>query len=648
MDTLAYLTVCNYALLTLLWGAIFVLYLRYRRTARREDALVATLAGVLGLDAFKSLVESAYFGAVWAAEYDVALVDLGQWLARPEHLIVPKIFNTFVAIVVLAIVMRRWIPRELEERRLRALSERRLRDELAASLAEVKAAEERWDLAIHANQEGIWDWNVRTGRAWLSPRFEEQLGYAPGELSEGFDIARWETLLHPDDRDRVLRSVEDYLGGRAQSYDVELRMRAKDGSYRTFRSRGVGQKDADGAISRMVGSHTDVTEHRKAEAALTKRRHVEAVGLVASGVAHDVNNLLAVIRNNVEVARASLPRGSSADAALADVEDAVARGATLTTRLLAASGRGRFAISSLDLGELAKEMGRLLGGSAPADVRLTVEVASDVAPIEADGAQVQQLVMNLLTNAIDAVSERGGRVRVRVYDEARATPTPGPSPEDPPLPPGDYVVVEVEDDGIGMSDEVRARMFDPFYTTKPDGRGLGLSAMLGTLTAHHAGLSVQSTPGVGTTFTVAFPAAPRPVRSRKESLAPGPSTRPLVMIVDDERIVRAALARVVRHLGLDPREHASGPEALAALEATPDVAVVLLDLTMPGMDGHEVLARLRASRPTLPVVLCSGYSATPPASDTHCTTLQKPFSVPQLREALERVGVVMPEPEVHA
>ncbi|MBX3251859.1 MAG: PAS domain-containing protein [Myxococcales bacterium] len=644
-STIATFTVVNYGLLTLLWSTIFVLYLRYRRIARREDALVATLAAVLGLDAFKSTLESAYFGTVWAAEYDIAFVELGHWLAQPELLILPKLFNTFVAVVVLVIVMRRWIPRELEERRRQAESDRHLREELAAALAETRAAEERWDLALRANQNGIWDWDVETGRAWLSPRFEEQLGYAPDELNAGFDIERWKSLLHPDDRARVLEAVDAYLQGHATEYDVELRLRAKDGSYRQIRSRGVGQRDPSGAVTRMVGSHEDVTERRRAEAALERRRQVETVGLVASGVAHDVNNLLVVIRSNVEVARADLLEGSPADLALADVEDAVARGATLTSRLLAASGRGKFTVGRIDLGELALEMTRLLGSSAPRGVRLEIDVAPGIASVEGDGAQLQQVVMNLLTNALDAVDPERGRVRVRVYEETRTTASPNAlsgadgQASGSELPPGDYVVLEVEDDGAGMSEEVRARIFDPFFTTKPEGRGLGLSAMLGTLKAHRAGLSLRTAPGEGATFTLAFPAAQRDPALSRPPPPPEPTERPIALVIDDEKMVRRALARTLRLLGLEPREHADGPSALAALESPEPVAVAILDLTMPGMDGHETLARLRAGRPTLPVVLCSGYHASAPASDPHTTTLQKPFSAPQLREALERVGV---------
>ncbi|MCB9634808.1 MAG: PAS domain-containing protein [Sandaracinus sp.] len=637
---LAYLTVINYALLSVLWTAAFVLYVRGLRVARRSDPLVATLVAVLSLDAFKSAFESYYFGAVWSAQYDIALEDLGTWLQQPHLLIVPKILNTVVATSVLVVVVRRWIPQELEQRREHAESERRLREELAASLEETRRVAERWNLALSANQDGIWDWIVDTGEVWVSPRFEEQLGYAHGEL-DGIDFSYIESILHPEDRPRVLRTAREFLDDRIPTYDLEFRLRAKDGSYRTVRSRGVALRDEQGRAVRMVGSHADVTEHRQAEVALQRRRKIETVGLVAGGVAHDVNNLLAVIRANAEMARRFVTAGSPADRALRDVDDAVVRGATLTSRLLAASGRGRFTSSDVDLGELARETARLLASSAPEGVAVEVEAVDSVPPIEADGAQLQQVVMNLLTNAIDAVDQRG-HVRVKVWSEDRDEPSRGTTPDDPPLPPGRYVVLRVEDDGSGMDAAVQTRIFEPFYTTKPEGRGLGLSAMLETLRAHRGGLVLESEPGKGTTFTLSFAALERETAAVvEEAPVEKSSERPIAFVIDDEKMVRVALARTLRVGGLEPREFSNGADALSILEAGAPVTVVLLDLTMPGQNGHQVLAEIRKLHPTLPVVLCSGYHATVPASDAKCTAIQKPFTYQQLREALERVGVAM-------
>ncbi|UJR81591.1 hybrid sensor histidine kinase/response regulator [Sandaracinus amylolyticus] len=636
----AYLTVGNYLLLTLLWSAIVVLYLRSRRLARSVDPLVATLAAVLALDATKSAIESAYFGVVWASEYEIALTALGAILARPEMLIAPKILNLVTAVTVLAVIVRRWIPRELRERRERAESDARLRRELEASLADVRAAEERWDLAIRANQDGIWDWDLTTNRVWISPRLEEQLGYAHGELAPRFGPEIWKDLVHEEDAEQLGAAREAFVRGTTRDFDVEVRLRCKAGDHRTFRARAAAQRAPSGEALRVVGSLSDVTEQRRVEASLARRRSIERLGLVASGVAHDVNNLLAVVRANVELARTTTSSDSRVAAALADIDDAVTRGATLTSRLLASTGRGRFAVTEVDVGALAQEMTRLLAGSAPRAVRIETAISRPVPTVEADAAQVQQVVMNLVTNAIEAVDPEHGKVRVSVRAEAVREPVPAAVADEAALPPGRYVVLEVDDDGVGMSDAVRAQMFEPFFTTKPEGRGLGLAAMLSTLRAHRAGLRLRSAPGQGTTFTVLFPASerasqearpPRDIRARRSRCA---------LIVDDDESVRTAVSRMTELLGLEPRVVGSGAAALDVLDEHGELAVVLLDLRMPGgFDGHDVLLRIRERRPELRVVMMSGFHKFVPMSDARTTALQKPFSMEQLRDALARVGV---------
>ncbi|AKF05809.1 ATP-binding protein [Sandaracinus amylolyticus] len=636
----AYLTVGNYLLLTLLWSTIVVLYLRSRRLARKVDPLVATLAAVLALDATKSAIESAYFGVVWASEYEIALPSLGAFLARPEMLIAPKILNLVTAVAVLAVIVRRWIPRELRERRERVESDARLRRELESSLADVRAAEERWELAIRANQDGIWDWDLTTQRVWISPRLEEQLGYVPGELAPHITPELWQQLVHEEDARAVATASTAYLRGTTRDFDVEVRLRCKAGHYRTFRARAAAQRGPDGHALRVVGSLADITEQRLAEASLARRRSIERLGLVASGVAHDVNNLLAVVRANVELARATTASDSRAAAALADIDDAVTRGATLTSRLLASTGRGRFAVTDVDVGALAQDMTRLLSRSAPEAVHIETDVARPVPPVEADAAQVQQVVMNLVTNAIEAVDPQRGSVRVSVRVEDVREPVPAVVAEDSALPPGRYVALEVADDGVGMSDAVRAQMFEPFFTTKPEGRGLGLAAMLSTLRAHRAGLRLRSAPGEGTTFTVLFPASertsaearpPRELRARRSRCA---------LIVDDDENVRTAVSRMTELLGLEPRAVGSAGAALDVLDEAGELAVVLLDLRMPGgYDGHDVLMRIRERRPELRVVMMSGFHKLVPMSDARTIALQKPFSMEQLRDALTRLGV---------
>ena len=639
--TLAYLTVVNYALLACLWTAILALYLRYRRIARNQDALVAVLAGVLALDAMKSAVENVFFGIVWAGNYGIAFPVLSRTLSQPVMLMLPKLLNTVVCITVLAVIVRRWIPTELRERRTRLVESQRLHARLEASLRETAANEQRWQLALDANQDGIWDWDVLKGVIWMSPRYEIQLGFAPGSSGLMSHLA-WREQVHPEDRAATFAAVEAFVSGRSQKLDVEYRLRAADNSYRRILSRGAALRDATGQATRVVGSHADVTERREAEAALAARQRTESLGLLAGGIAHDFNNLLAVLQGNVSVVRAQVAKPSSdVREALDDLDAAVARASDLTTRLLAYSGRGRFVVRPVDLTALGREMARLLGSSVPSNVRIDTAFESNLPAVEADAAQMQQLWINLFTNAVDAIGSARGTVTMRTRLEVTTQDTPPPIAGEPSIPPGRYVVVEVSDDGEGMTSETRSRMFDPFFTTKTRGRGLGMSAMLGILRAHRAGVRIVTAPGNGTTFTVLLPAGTGAPGVVPESL-PSPSQRPSasrrVLLADDEPLLRTTLGRMLERLGFAVDVVSNGREAIERLDAAPTpFDLVLVDLTMPEVDGRGVLAHVREKWPALPVILMSGYTEEASSNVPHMMFLNKPFDARMLEESVRRM-----------
>jgi PAS domain S-box-containing protein len=639
--TLAYLTVVNYAVLAALWTAILALYLRYRRVARKQDALVAVLAAVLALDAFKSVTENVYFGVVWAGNYRLGLVALSRSLSQPLALLVPKLLNTAVALTVLSVVVRRWIPRELRERQSRLDESARLQRELEHSLDETIAKEERWQLALRANQDGIWDWQLADDRIWVSARYEEQLGYEPGSL--GFVNRAWVVeSIHPEDRNAAVSAIDAFIAGEAQSYNAEFRQRASDGSYRKILSRGAALRDANGVATRVVGSHSDVTAQRDAEQTLAARQRTESLGLLAGGIAHDFNNLLAVFAGNVSVLRDHVGRENArASNALEDLQRAVTRASDLTSRLLAYSGRGRFVIRGVDLSDLGQEMARLLASSAPSHVTIATEFASGIPLVEADAAQMQQLWMNLFTNAVDAIGDSRGTVYLRTRVEDVAAPIPPVVAGEPEAAPGRYVVVEVEDTGVGMTASARARLFDPFFTTKAKGRGLGMSAMLGILRAHRAGLKIRTAPGEGTTFTTYLPAsatiAPQ-VTAPSKSAAPESIGVRRILLADDEPLLRTTIARMLEDDGFAIEVAANGREAIEKIDARAapyDLGVI--DLTMPFVDGKGVLARVRARWPRMPVILMSGYTDEAMEPDPWTQFLDKPFDKKALDDAVRRM-----------
>ena len=388
----------------------------------------------------------------------------------------------------------------------------------------------------------------------------------------------------------------------------------------------------------------DISDRKRNEDALRQAQRLESVGVLAGGIAHDFNNLLTVMVGHLNLARADV--SGPAVTHLDMMEQAVLKAADLTRQMLAYSGKGQFLIEPIDLGRLVTEMVDLLRVSVPKDVRLLCELADAVPMVEADRAQAQQVIMNLITNAGEAISEGAGTIIVRVgktyLDEEKAEKElPGQG-----LRPGPKVLLEVEDTGHGMTPEIEARIFDPFFSTKESGRGLGLSALLGILKAHGAGFRIRSRVGAGTSFQIVFPAS---TAIRSAGIAP-PTHPPqrgegTVLLVDDEQNLRRCLRGMLGGLGFAVIEAANGAEAIELFRAQREkISWVLMDLTMPGMDGHAAFSRLREIDPNVLVVLSSGWAesdvAARFASCRPAAFLPKPFTSLELETALGKLGLV--------
>ena len=351
-------------------------------------------------------------------------------------------------------------------------------------------------------------------------------------------------------------------------------------------------------------------ERRRVYVKLQHAQKLESLGVLAGGIAHDFNNLLVGILGNAGLALEELPADSPARQTIGDIETAALRAADLTRQLLAYAGKGQFVLRRINLEHLVEEMADLLQTAVGKAVRLEYRFARGLPPVEGDPAQLRQVVINLITNASEAIGSAGGTVRLGtgVVTADRAYLTEAQLGAG--LPEGRYVFIEVEDDGVGMDAATQARIFDPFFSTKFTGRGLGLAAVLGIVRSHRGAIRLTSAPGRGTTFRVLFPgqdafaqdaaAAGEPERAR------GSGT---VLIVDDEAGVRDVARRILETRGLTVRTASSGAEAVRIVrEAGDAIDAVLLDLTMPGMDGAETFVELQRVRPGLKVVLSSGYS----------------------------------------
>ena len=429
----------------------------------------------------------------------------------------------------------------------------------------------------------------------------------------------------------VRRCKEVIAAGRSFTYDESVDLPSGPSQFSTSL---VPIKDATGKVVRIAGVCRDMTESRRAEERLREAQKLESLGLLAGGIAHDFNNLLTAILGNLGLAQTD-PAASSAY--LARMETTVLRASDLTRQLLAYSGKGRFVVAAQDLNLVVQEITQLLAVSIPKSTRLDFRMGADLPAVEADSAQLQQVLVNLVTNAADAIGEAEGRITIatrRRFVDATdiATRFVGQS-----LSPGEHVALEVSDTGCGMTAEVREKIFEPFFTTKAKGRGLGLAAMQGILRGHRAGLLLQTEEGKGSTFQIFFPAAKGAVetaaqeREAKELKAGG-----LLLLAEDEPDVRASALGLLERLGFEVVVAADGMEAAQAFQARPDAfRGAVLDLTMPRMGGREAAAKIRALKPDLPILLPSGFSESDALEGAEgLSFLRKPYLASDLKDAL--------------
>jgi two-component system cell cycle sensor histidine kinase/response regulator CckA len=470
-----------------------------------------------------------------------------------------------------------------------------------------------------------------------APSVERRLGYRPDEVVG----LRTATLLHPEDVASLEVAREDLLAGRLPLARRELRMRGKDGSWRVLETVARRFAGEDGRPYLILNSR-DVTERKAAEEALRRASKDESLAVLAGGVAHDFNNLLAAMLGHISLALAKLGEKSPARRHLEKAAVAVERASALTRQMLAYSGRGHFVVRPTDLGALVQENLPLLEVAIPKKVRLETRLGGGVPLVDADVGQMQQVVMNLVINAAEAIGERGGTVTVATgLQQVRPGEGARWAVSGQPLPAGTYVKLEVTDDGPGMDEETLGRIFEPFFSTKFTGRGLGLAAVLGVMRGHQGGLSVESEPGRGTSFRLLFAPSAAAASRVAGRAARGRAERLRLLLIDDEEVVRDMVAEVLAHEGLDVLCAEDGARGVAVFrERRAEIDVVLLDLSMPGLSGEETFRRLCEIDPEVCVILSSGYDhleATRRFGDRAPTGfIQKPYRPAQLLAEIER------------
>ena len=468
----------------------------------------------------------------------------------------------------------------------------------------LRESEARFRHLIEVMGEGLWVVDAQGLTTFVNRRMAEMLGYAPSEMvgQSLFDFMA-EAEVAQAQRNMAVRRE-------GQGAQHDFRFRRKDGGELWTIVTGTPVVDDENRLVSVLGVVTDITERRRQEQAQLQSQKLESLGVLAGGIAHDFNNLLTAILGNISLSQLCLPKLSPAWPYLENMERAVQRATNLTRQMLAYSGKGRFVVEPLDLNQAVEEMSHLLGVSISKKVALRFQLQEGLPVLMGEAVQIQQVVMNLVTNASEAIGDTEGIVSIRTgmqtYGrEDLARDFPGQ-----PIDPGAFLTLEVSDTGQGMTSEVQARIFEPFFTTKFTGRGLGLSAMQGIVRGHKGGIRVYSEAGKGSTFKLIFPAGTGEVLERVDvGVEQDWTSSGTILVVDDEEGVRSVATKLLSSVGFEVITATDGLEALACFrESAVPIRAVLMDLTMPHLDGVETFRELRKIDPGCRVVLTSGYN----------------------------------------
>jgi signal transduction histidine kinase len=431
------------------------------------------------------------------------------------------------------------------------------------------------------------------------------LGVSPGQLvgASVFDVYA--------DFPEAMEAIRRGLDGEEFSMDTEV-------ADRIWENRYIPQRDAQGNVVALMGLSFDATERRQAQAAqaglqaqLLHAQKLEGLGVLAGGIAHDFNNILVGILGHAGLLKDRLDDEQEINHA-DEIIHGAKRAADLSRQMLAYSGRGQRVTRPIDMSELISDITSLLDVAIPKSTTVTHEFATGLPAVQVDVTQLRQVAMNLITNASDAIGESGGSIRVSTGGLSKSELGDTRDYRGGALIADSYVYFEVQDDGQGMDEITAQNLFDPFFSTKEAGRGLGLAAVLGIVRSHNGAILVTSKPGIGTTFRVVIPAvatAPQTIDSVISAPISVSGSGRTVLVVDDDDHVRQIVERLLRDADYGVLSAANGDEAVTLYEENAaEIDLVLVDMTMPGMNGLETLTELRKRAPDAKVILTSGYS----------------------------------------
>jgi PAS domain S-box-containing protein len=509
----------------------------------------------------------------------------------------------------------------------------------------LRKSQERLDLALKATQDAVWDWDLAADSIYYSPVWWNMLGYAENELEA--DAGMWRRLMHPEDLESIGRIVGEAIE-QSTAFEVKSRLRHKEGHYVPVLTRGFILRDAEARAIRISGIITDLTEreqleseHRRLEQQQQQLQKMESLNRMAGAIAHRFNNLLATAIGNLELVMEELPSRGADAANLTEALQATRHAANVCGMLLTYLGQTSGRQEPLNLSHACRKNLSIFKTRTPKTLVLQSDLPLSGLTIKANAAELTKVILNLCTNAAEAIGEKSGTIHVALKTvSASEIPTTHRFPIDWQLQGDRFACLEVRDTGCGMTAKQIDHIFDPFFSHKFVGRGLGLPVVLGIMRAHGGGVAVQSDPECGSIFRVYFPLAAEvsaiPTRSKEPAVSFSGGT---VLLVEDEERVRLTVEKMLNRVGFDVISAKDGVEALRVFQQhRDDILLVLCDLNMPHMNGWETMSALRKLSPGLSIILCSGHDETKVMQGEYPEQpqafLQKPYGLKDLREIL--------------
>jgi PAS domain S-box-containing protein len=505
----------------------------------------------------------------------------------------------------------------------------------------VRISEARLRFALESSHIGSWDLDLADNNAYRSIEHDTIFGYSELLPEWTYDIFLEHVL--PEDRAMVDGKFR-YAIENCGDWNFECRIRRVDGETRWIWATGRHTLTDEGMPSHMAGIVQDVTERKLLEQQFQQAQRLEGLGVLAGGIAHDFNNILAIIMGNCSLVK--IDSNKTEDYIIA-IEKAAARAAELCRLMLAYAGKNQLIQANVDIRSLVNETVDMLKQTLPQNISVKYDSLPGIQFLQGDASQLSQIVMNMIINASEAIGAEQGEVRVTLSETKIKAGNKAVNYLGKAIPYGRYVCLEVADTGCGMNEEVKQHLFEPFYTTKFTGRGLGMSAVLGIINSHKGALQLSSQLGQGTTFRVYLPVKESETTEKENELGAVPSAQwqgsGTILLVEDEAAVMSIAKIMLKALGFAVIEASNGKEALELYQKrASDITMVVTDIGMPVMNGYELFRELKQRNPELPIIISSGFGNVDVVSqlpgEEIAGLVSKPYNFYQLRDVLKKVG----------